>query len=280
VIKPDPKHPPNINGFVMICPVSSRVVGSERRRRRSRRQREPDAFDQVASRRIVPKSPAALPASAVSVSESVAVVEREAFVRCDWRLQSPLPYLNNAWQQRKTFRFVPKTLPVSRAVFSCVLAFVGISAANLLLHVDRANMGDLSSSFGAVATLLYAAPRARFNRPRNVIGGNLVGGCVGLLCSLAVADASQVWHNMFVPGAAVGATILINSLLDCTHPPSGAVALFAATPSFNKSAWYMLCPILLGDVVLLIVALLLNNVVKDDFFRTPPLKVKLDAPTS
>jgi CBS domain-containing membrane protein len=168
----------------------------------------------------------------------------------------------------------PKTISWSRSGFSCVLAFVGISAVNLLLHTDRQLLGDLSPSFGALATLLYAAPGARLSRPRNVLGGNLVGACVGMLCSLAVADASHVWQNMFVPGAAVAVTILVNSLLDCTHPPSGAVALFAALPSFGRSVWYVLTPILLGDVVLLLVAIALNNVVGDPFFRTPVVKRK------
>ena len=132
-------------------------------------------------------------------------------------------------------------------------------------------MSTLSPSFGALATLLYAAPAARFSRPRNVIVGNAIGGAVGMLCSLGLSE-TDVWMNAWLPAAAVAATIALTSLVDAVHPPSGAVALLAALPTFNRSRWYMLSPILLGDVVLLIVAFLFNNLVADKFYRYPALK--------
>lgn len=189
-----------------------------------------------------------------------------------WSLQSPLPHMWTALRRVPTFRVMPKKVPVSRALFSGLLGFVGIFAANMILHAD-ASLGPLSPSFGALATLLYAAPAARFSRPRNVIVGNSIGAAIGMLCSLGLSD-DDVWMNMWLPAAAVALTIALTSLVDAVHPPSGAVALFAALPSFNRSRWYIVAPIMLGDAMLLLVAFLFNNVVRDAFFRFPALKQK------
>jgi CBS domain-containing membrane protein len=155
-------------------------------------------------------------------------------------------------------------------VFSGVLAFIGIACANWILHIDTPHLGMLSTSFGALATLLFAAPMSRYSRPRNVIGGNLTGAIVGYCLSFGINDDDvNAPGNVFLPAAAVAFTIAITSFIDCVHPPSGAVALFATLPVFDRSPFYILTPIFLGDSTLLLCAMLFNNVIQDTHFAYP-----------
>jgi CBS-domain-containing membrane protein len=191
-------------------------------------------------------------------------------VLMNWSLQWPFHNYRAMVAQSKTFRVVPKKWPVSRAFFGGVLAFIGLSIANLILTSGFPHLGLLSTSFGALATLVYAAPMSRYSRPRNVLGGNLTGAIVGYCFSFLINNADPLAvSNTFLPGAAVGITIMITSLIDCIHPPSGAVALFATLPTFDHSPYYILAPIMLGDTTILLVALIFNNVVKDNHFAYP-----------
>jgi CBS domain-containing membrane protein len=188
----------------------------------------------------------------------------------NWSLQWPFHNYRAMGALSKTFRVLPKKWPVSRAFFGGVLAFIGLSIANLVLTAGTPHLGVLSTSFGALATLLFAAPMSRYSRPRNVIGGNLTGAIVGYCFSFLLNKAEpHAISNAFLPGAAVGLTIMFTSLIDCVHPPSGAVALFATLPLFDGSPYYILTPILLGDSIILLVALIFNNVVKDTHFAYP-----------
>jgi len=192
----------------------------------------------------------------------------------NWRVKFPIGAWRTSLRELRNYRALPKHWRPSRAVISGGLAFVGITAVNLIVTSNPADLGTISTSFGALATLLYAAPSSRLSRPRNVICGNLVGAAMGMLISLAVNDdnVTNTWFTVWLPGAAVALTVAVNALFDVTHPPSGAVALFAALPTFNKSKTYILAPILLGDAVLLLLAMLLNNFVVDEWFEFPFVK--------
>ena len=48
-------------------------------------------------------------------------------------------------------------------------------------HADSESMFAMIASFGALATLLFAAPTSPFAQPRNVIGGHIIAAVCGLL---------------------------------------------------------------------------------------------------
>ncbi|MDP1526430.1 MAG: HPP family protein [Rhodocyclaceae bacterium] len=119
---------------------------------------------------------------------------------------------------------------------------------------------DLSlmiGSFGASAVLLYGAPRSPLAQPRNLIGGHVVSAFIGVVCW-------QLFHD--IPGLAqalaVATAIALMHLTRTLHPPGGATALIATlgVPEIDRLGfWFILMPALLGPLILLVVALLVNN---------------------
>jgi len=112
-------------------------------------------------------------------------------------------------------------------------------------------------SFGASAVLLYGAPRSPLAQPRNLIGGHLVSALIGVLCW-------QLFHPWpwLVQALAVATAIAAMHLTRTLHPPGGATALIATLGSPEIVAlgfWYVLLPATLGPLVLLAVALIVNN---------------------
>lgn len=138
-------------------------------------------------------------------------------------------------------------------------AFLGIGTLALVGAIWFAphDLSLLLGSFGASAVLLYGAPRSPLAQPRNVLGGHVVSALVGVLCWKLFAA---------VPGlaqaSAVAAAIALMHLTRTLHPPGGATALIATLGSAevqDLGFWFVLVPAALGPLLLLLVALLVNN---------------------
>jgi len=119
---------------------------------------------------------------------------------------------------------------------------------------------DLSlmiGSFGASAVLLYGAPRSPLAQPRNLIGGHVVSAFIGVVCWQLFNDTPVLAQAL-----AVATAIAMMHLTRTLHPPGGATALIATlgTPEIERLGfWFILMPSLLGPLILLLVALLVNN---------------------
>lgn len=109
---------------------------------------------------------------------------------------------------------------------------------------------------GACAVLLFAVPASPLAQPWPVLGGNLISTAVGL-------GAHAVFGDVLVAAAVgVGAAIGVMMLLGCLHPPGGACALLAATatPAIDEQGpLFILSPVAVNTVVLLLVAVAVNN---------------------
>ena len=118
----------------------------------------------------------------------------------------------------------------------------------------------LVGSFGASAVLIYGISQSPLAQPRNFVGGQLIGAMVG------VASWKLFSHTpWFAAAFAVATAIALMHLTRTIHPPGGATALIAVIggESIHRLGFaYVLCPILTGTLILLIVALIVNNVVK------------------
>jgi len=138
-------------------------------------------------------------------------------------------------------------------------AFAGIgllaTAVALFPELDLLVIG----SFGASAVLLYAAPRAPFAQPRNLIGGHLVSALIGVTCYRYLPDLS-----MLQEGVAVATAIAAMMLTHTVHPPGGATALIAVIGSehIHSLGYGYVMPVLAGALVLLVVALVSNNLLE------------------
>jgi CBS-domain-containing membrane protein len=115
----------------------------------------------------------------------------------------------------------------------------------------------LIGSFGASAVLVYAAIRSPLAQPRNLVGGHVVSALVGVASWKAFGDTLWV-------AAALGVSLAIAAMLltRTLHPPGGATALIAVIggPKIHALGFlYALVPAGLGALVLLAVALAVNN---------------------
>lgn len=135
-------------------------------------------------------------------------------------------------------------------------AFVGIAA--LVTAVDMLPTLQLLviGSFGASAVLLYGAPKAPFSQPRNLVGGHLLSALVGVACFRYLPDIGALQEAV-----AVATAIALMMWTRTIHPPGGATALIAVIGSdtVHGLGWGYAFPVLIGAMVLLVVALVTNN---------------------
>ncbi len=146
------------------------------------------------------------------------------------------------------------------ALCSWLGGFLGIALVGWLSTTNNLSAQDhllMIGSFGATAVLLYGAPSAPFSQPRNTVGGHIISAVVGV--SVYLLLPSPIW---FASALAVSTAILLMYLSNTTHPPGGATALIAVIGSEKIHAlgyWYVFDPVLVGVLLMLLVALVMNN---------------------
>ncbi len=153
----------------------------------------------------------------------------------------------------------PPPVPLSEVLWSWLGAFCGIGALALLNQAFLPG-GDnllLIGSFGASAVLVYGAPRGPLAQPRNLIGGHLLSATIGVACFQVLGFLPWLAAPL-----AVATAIALMHLTRTLHPPGGATALIAVAGSEQIHALgflYVLMPVGAGVLILLVVALLVNN---------------------
>jgi CBS-domain-containing membrane protein len=159
-----------------------------------------------------------------------------------------------------TTRGSPPRVSNAEIAWSWIGAFVGIAIAGLLSRALFAGL-DLSlmiGSLGASAVLLFGAPRSPLAQPRNLLGGHILSAIVGVLCW-------KLLHPFpwLAAALAVSTAIAVMHATRTLHPPGGASALIAVIGSrevHELGFLFVLVPCTLGPLVLLAVALLVNNI--------------------
>ena len=165
----------------------------------------------------------------------------------------------NYFQKMKGFTKSPPAPSMSEVAWSWLGAFLGISAVSYS-HFNLLSQSDLVmiiGSFGASAVLVYGAIKSPLAQPRNLIGGHVLSAVIGVFCYQSFA--SQLWLAAALAVATAIAVMLVTRTL---HPPGGATALIAVIGSDQVHALgylYALVPVGLGAFIMLVVALLVNN---------------------
>ncbi|MDI6813200.1 MAG: HPP family protein [Desulfitobacteriaceae bacterium] len=153
-------------------------------------------------------------------------------------------------KMRGNRRTTPLVAPPPLDVFLSGLgAFLGLSLIGFLALSYHLPL--LFAPLGASAVLIYGAPDAPLSQPRNLLLGHTLSASIGVLTYFFFGFT---WWS-----AALGTSlaILLMMLTKTTHPPGGATALFAI---MSKAQFiYILTPVLTGVFLLLIIALLINN---------------------
>lgn len=163
-------------------------------------------------------------------------------------------------KMRGTTKGSPPRVRNSEILWSWLGAFLGIGTVAILNRFFFSGM-DLTlmiGSFGASAVLVYGAVRSPLAQPRNLIGGHVVSAIVGV----------TVWKLLYAypwlaEATAVATSIALMHMTRTLHPPGGATALIAVIGSPDIHAlgyYYVLMPATIGPVVMLVVALVINNI--------------------
>ena len=144
--------------------------------------------------------------------------------------------------------------------WSWVGAFLGIAAVASLNYkiLENSDLVLIIGSFGASAVLIYGAIKSPLAQPRNLLGGHVFSAVIGVACYQLLG--SHMWLSSSV---AVATAIAIMHVTKTLHPPGGATALIAVIGSakiHNLGYLYVLIPVGLGALIMLLVALLVNNI--------------------
>ena len=157
----------------------------------------------------------------------------------------------------------PPGIGFTEVLWSWLGAVIGVGICGFLSshYFEPRDLTLLIGSFGASAVLLYAAIKSPLAQPRNLIGGHIIAGIVGVACYKLFGG------TLWMAGALASSLAIVAMLLTKTlHPPAGATALIAVIGGekiHNLGFLYAFVPAGLGAFVLLIVALLVNNLSKN-----------------
>jgi CBS-domain-containing membrane protein len=153
----------------------------------------------------------------------------------------------------------PPGVGAGELLWSWTGSVIGIGICGYLSsrYFEPRDLTLLIGSFGASAVLVYGAIKSPLAQPRNLIGGHVLSGLVGVASHQFFGDT--VW---IAAALAVSLAIVLMLATKTLHPPGGATALIAVIGGqkiHNLGFLYAFAPAGLGALVLLIVALVINN---------------------
>jgi len=168
--------------------------------------------------------------------------------------------IRSFFEKMKGGAVCPPRKPFSKIAWSWLGAFIGIYLVSILSRLTHTNPLDslfLVGSFGASAVLIYGAPQVEFAQPRNLLGGHIISAAIG------VTIYKYVPLDVALLGAlAVSLSIVAMHFTRTLHPPGGATALIAVIGSAEVHSigyQFVATPIATGALVMLTVALVVNN---------------------
>lgn len=126
-----------------------------------------------------------------------------------------------------------------------------ISICTLLLLTHYTNAQWLMASLGASCVLVFGAWNAPFSQPLNVIGGHVISGVIAATLHTILGD------TMLSISLAVGLTIFTMMLTRTVHPPAGGNPIVMMLAGYSWE--YLLTPILCGAIIIVLYAVLINN---------------------
>ena len=168
-------------------------------------------------------------------------------------------YMKRKYHYSKKVIYSETLFDFREHVLTFIGAFTGIGLIGYINSLFLTGLDNifLIGSFGASSVLIFGIINSPLAQPRNLIGGHLISafvgvaiyklfpGCLWLSCALSVAFS-----------------IVLMQMTKTLHPPGGATALIANLPSIKIQAlgyMYLLSPVLSGVLILLLIAILFNN---------------------
>ncbi|KAF2180385.1 HPP-domain-containing protein [Zopfia rhizophila CBS 207.26] len=129
------------------------------------------------------------------------------------------------------------------------------------------NAPPIVASFGASAILCYGAIDVPLAQPRSLIFGHFFSALTGVILAIIFDlhlddDRDGVPRLQWLAASlATAVALVVMHFTRTTHPPAGATALLPCVdPGIWAMKWYILPVVLLSSVLVLVSALLVNNV--------------------
>jgi len=168
--------------------------------------------------------------------------------------------IKNYFKKMQGSEHSPPRVGLMEIGWSWAGAFIGIALVaycNFRI-LDQSDLIMLIGSFGASAVLIYGAIKSPLAQPRNLIGGHVLSAVIGVACYQCF-----FFNLWFASALAVATAIAAMHATKTLHPPGGATALIAVIGSEQIHALgylYALIPVGLGALMMLAVALVVNNI--------------------
>jgi len=157
----------------------------------------------------------------------------------------------------------PPAVSLSEIIWSWTGAFLGIASVAFINFnlLEDSDLMMIVGSFGASAVLIYGAVRSPLAQPRNFLGGHVLSAVIG------VASYQMFNEHMWLASSvSVATAVALMHATKTLHPPGGATALIAVIGGekiHNLGFSYAIVPVGAGAAVMLVIALLVNNVAKN-----------------
>jgi CBS-domain-containing membrane protein len=157
----------------------------------------------------------------------------------------------------------PPGVGMKELAWSWLGSVIGIGSCGYLSskYFEPRDLTLFIGSFGASAVLVYAAIKSPLAQPRNLVGGHILSGLVGVTCYQLFGQT--IW---LAAALAVSLAIVVMLATKTLHPPGGATALIAVIGGAKIHALgflYAVVPVGAGTLILLLVALAVNNLAKN-----------------
>ena len=153
----------------------------------------------------------------------------------------------------------PPRAGLTEIIWSWLGAFLGIALVAYINDsmVEKTDLILLIGSLGASAVLIYGAIKSPLAQPRNLVGGHLISALIGVTCYKLLSP-----YPWLAGAVAVATSIALMHATKTLHPPGGATALIYVMGSpklHNLGYLYVIMPVGAGVILMLLVALLVNN---------------------
>jgi len=140
-------------------------------------------------------------------------------------------------------------------VFQSFFATIAIFIISLSLNLKHA---IITASLGSTAFIIFAMPNYLTAKPRNVVGGHIVGLLSGYLANLI--PNTTFYADAVIYAFAVGLSIFIMVVTDTEHPPASGTALGIAMSGISLN---VITTIIASVIVLSLIRTLFKAHLKD-----------------
>lgn len=171
----------------------------------------------------------------------------------------PTQKIKRSYRKTRYILYKETLIDFKEHFWSFIGSFVGIGILAYVqsIHFSGNDAVYLIGSFGASSVLVYGIIQSPFSQPRNLVGGHVISAFIGVTVHKLAPDI--VW---IAAPLAVSLAIISMQITKTLHPPGGATALIAIIGTEKvKSLGYMyvISPVLVGTLILLLTALVFNN---------------------